>query len=79
MSDTESEDLNELSVKEIQERLKAFPEAKKTSKSKAELVQRLSDYMNRQKILGELQVGKDYIYFWMLDNYVFSSKISQCD
>ena len=58
MSETESEDLNDLSVKELQERLKAFPQAKKTSKSKAELVQRLSDYMHRQEVLGELQIGK---------------------
>ena len=37
-----------------------IPAAKKTATNKAELVQRLSDYMHRQKVLGELQTGKDY-------------------
>ena len=59
MSDTESEDLNDLTVKELQERLNAFPGAKKTAKNKAELIQRLNDYMHRQEVLGKLQLGKD--------------------
>ena len=50
-------------MKELQDRLKAFPGAKKTAKDKAELVQRLSDYMHRQEVLGELQIGKDLYFF----------------
>ena len=73
MSDTESEDLNDLTIKELKEQLKAFPEAKKSAKDKAELVQRLSDYMHRREVLGEL--GRDYLFFWITKSTFAGSHI----
>ena len=58
MSDEEEENLRDLTIPELQTRLRAL-NAKITAPTKAELVQRLSDYIHRKKVLGDLDLDDD--------------------
>ena len=58
MSDEEEENLRDLTIPQLQTRLRAL-NAKITAPNKDELVQRLSDYIHRKKVLGDLDLDDD--------------------